>query len=532
MAHLSTPRLPNELMGLVFGQFCLHCEDAYNESWDRRPLRPIESDRKLQQAKAKPWYAIDRHALCSLSLTCRQFRDVAQPILYHEFVLGNGDSWYSDAYQWEDRLAPFIRTLARRPDLARLVKVIHISHHTLSTSEDKEQSRRNVLLEAVSAIGVDLPAAWKKRVEIWDSICLSEKFDWPDVYPIFSEFYLDDHPRMTEKQGRQLWRAMTQKSMPSRRWMNAELVAMLLAHTPNIDIISIQSSPGWPTCGIAESSLPALGITHLPVKRLDLGMLAGPIIKISDNLETLNFQGYISNLRSIKMEMPCLKTLRIIDGSLSAERLSNVLEGCTRGLVSFEYEAGQRRWQENVRAPDPIFQLSDAIDSLQRHKNTLQILHLDLSARPRDIRIVKQRANMRDFTALQHLWINILLLFPNPFRPTLERPVVAEKSPADAEVLVEFLPHSIVSLEIYYDIQCLVRNALHGLPAVKSEKFPFLKKVVYGPGGRGNLGQAFEAEGVSFSTTVQHLCQAKTYLQGLNTDSRLEIPDRDSDDGL
>ncbi|KAF5562834.1 hypothetical protein FPHYL_5488 [Fusarium phyllophilum] len=459
MAHLSTPH-------------------AYNESWDQRPLRPIESDRKLQQAKAKPWYSIDRQTLCSLSLTCRQFRDVAQPILYHEFVLGYGDSWYSDAYQWEDRLAPFIRTLARRPDLARLGKVIHISHHTL---------------KAASALGVDLPAAWKKRVEISDSICPSEKFDWPGVYPIFSEFYLDDHPRMTEKQERQLRRAMTQKSMPGGRCMNAELVAMLLAHTPNIEIISIQSSPGWPTCGIAESSLTALGITHLPVKRLHLGMPAGPIIKISDHLETLNFQGYI---------------------------------------ISFEYEAGQRRWQDNVRTPDPIFQLSDAIDSLQRHKNTLQILHLDLSARPRDIKIVKQRANMRDFTALRHLWTNLLLLFPNPFRPTLRRPVVAERSPADAEVLVEFLPHSIVSLEIYYDIKCLVSNALHGLPAVKSEKFPFLKKVVYGPGGRGNPGQAFEAEGVRFSTTVQHLCQAKTYLQGLNTDSRLEIPDRDSDDGL
>ncbi|KAF5712807.1 hypothetical protein FMUND_8241 [Fusarium mundagurra] len=317
---------------------------------------------------------------------------------------------------------------------------------------------------------------------------------------------------MTEKQERQLRRAMTQKSMPGRLWMNAELVAMLLAHTPNIDIISIQSSPGWPTCGIAESSLPALGITHLPVKRSDLGMPVGPIIKISDNLETLNFQGYIN-------------------GFLSAERLSNALEGSTGGLVSFEYEAGQRRQQNYDRTPDAHFQLPDAIDSLQRHKSTLQILHLDLSARHRDIRRVRPGVNMRDFTALQHLWINILLLFPNPFPPTLGIPVNAAMSPADAEILVEFLPRSIVSLGIYRDVRCLVRNALRGLPAAKSEKLPFLK-VVYGPGGRGNLSQAFEAEGVIFRTTVQHLCQAKTYLQGLNTDSRLEFPDGDSDDEL
>jgi hypothetical protein len=136
---------------------------------------------------------------------------------------------------------------------------------------------------------------------------------------------------------------------------------------------------------------------------------------------------------------------------------------------------------------------------------------------------------MRDFTALKHLWINILLLFPNPFSPTLGIPLNAAMSPADAEILVEFLPRSIVSLEIYHDIGRLVSKALHGLPAVKSGKFPLLK-VVCRPGGRGNLSQAFEAEGVSFSISVHHLCRAKTYLHGLDTDSRLEFRDRDSED--
>ncbi|KAI1011779.1 hypothetical protein LB503_004387 [Fusarium chuoi] len=347
MAHISVPRLPSEIQALIFSQFCLHCQDSYNDSWDQRPLQPLLSLEDFQDARDNPRHSIDRQTLCSLSLSCRQFRDVAQSILHHEFVLGHGDSWFSDAYQWDDRLAPFVRTLARRPDLARLVKVIYISHHIFSTSEDKEQSRRNILLEAACALGIDLPAAWKKRVEIRDSICPSEKLDWPDVYPVFSEFYLDDHPRMTEKQERQLRRAMTQKSMPGRRWMNAELVAMLLAHTPNIEIISIQSSPGWPTCGIAKSSLPLLGVIHLPVKRLDLGMQAGPIINICDNLETLNLHGYIGNLGSFKIEMPCLKNLRITDGSLSSFRLSKILEGCTGGLVAFEYEAGYGRQQND-----------------------------------------------------------------------------------------------------------------------------------------------------------------------------------------
>ncbi|SCO81555.1 uncharacterized protein FRV6_05768 [Fusarium oxysporum] len=525
MAHPSTPRLPNEILVLIFSHFCLHCQDAYNESWDERPLRPIASQRKEQQAEAKPWYSIDRQTLCSLSLTCRQFRDIAQPVLYHEFVLGYGDSWISEVYQWNDRLAPFVRTLARRPDLARLVKVIYISHRVFSTSEDKEEPRRNILLEAANALGVDLPAAWKERVEIWDYICLWEKFDWPDVYPVFSEFYLDDHRRLTEKQERQLRRAMSEKSMPGRRWMNAELIAMLLAHTPNIEIISIQSSRGWPTCGIAESSMPALGVTHLPVKRLDLGMPAHPIVKISDNLETLNFHGYIGNLGYIKMEMPSLKSLRITEGFLSAVRLSKVLEGCTGGLVAFEYEAAQGRRQNNDQTPAVNFQLSDAIELLRLHKSTLQILHLDLTARRVDIRRIEPGVNMRDFTALQHLWINTLLLFPIVLPPTLG-------TPADAEILVQFLPRSIVSLEIYRDGRCFVSDALHGLVAVKSEQFPFLKWVILGPRGGGDLGRVSKAAGVSFSTKVYRLCQVKTYLQGPNTDSRLEFPDWDSDDEL
>ncbi|KAF5712227.1 hypothetical protein FGLOB1_4605 [Fusarium globosum] len=177
MVHLSVPRLPNEIQALIFSHFCLHCQDAYNDSWDQRPLQPLLSLEDFQDARAKPRHSIDRQTLCSLSLSCKQFRDVAQSILHHEFVLGHGDSWFSDEYQWDDRLAPFVRTLAPRPDLARLVKVIYISHHIFSTSEDKEQSRRNILLEAAGALGIYLPAAWKKRMEIRDSICPSEKFD-------------------------------------------------------------------------------------------------------------------------------------------------------------------------------------------------------------------------------------------------------------------------------------------------------------------------------------------------------------------
>ncbi|RKL50614.1 hypothetical protein BFJ72_g67 [Fusarium proliferatum] len=130
---------------------------------------------------------------------------------------------------------------------------------------------------------------------------------------------------------------------------------------------------------------------------------------------------------------------------------------------------------------------------------------------------------MRDFTALQHLWISTILLCPSAPRPD---------TPADAETFVDFLPRSIISLEIYRYLRCSTDNALQRLAAVKHEKFPFLKKVVYGPKNRGNLGQAFEVEDVSFSTKIRSLSLGKGYLQGPNTDSRLEFPDWDSDEEL
>jgi hypothetical protein len=150
---------------------------------------------------------------------------------------------------------------------------------------------------------------------------------------------------------------------------------------------------------------------------------------------------------------------------------------------------------------------------------------MDLTARREDIRRVKPGVNMRDFTGLQHLWINTLLLFPIILPPTLG-------TPAGAEILVQFLPRSIVSLVTYRDGRCFVSDALHGLAAVKSQKFPFLKWVVLGPRGGGTFDQVFKAAGVKFSNKVYRLRQVRQYIQGPNADSRLEFPAYDREDDL
>ncbi|KAF4332281.1 hypothetical protein FBEOM_13931 [Fusarium beomiforme] len=335
MAYLSIPRLPSEVLHLIFGHFCLHCQDAYSESCDERPLRPAKSHSEKQKKDAKPWYSITRQTLCSLSLACRQFRDVAQSVLHHEFVLGCGDSWRSQVYTWESRLAPFVRTLARQPYLAYLVKVVYINGRIFDFSQDGEQPHRAILIEAAGALGVDLSTAWKERIPM---ISDGEAHDWPDVYPIFIDSYLDNDCTLTEEQERQLQSAMSRGLMPGRRWMNGELVAMLLAQVPNVHHISIEGGRGWPTYGLPVSTFPALGITQLPAKTLDLCTMACPLVQLSTHLETLNLH-QIQALAVSAVEMPCLKTLRVISGVLTAESLSSLLRACTGGLVAFECKA-------------------------------------------------------------------------------------------------------------------------------------------------------------------------------------------------
>ncbi|KAF4450073.1 hypothetical protein F53441_6778 [Fusarium austroafricanum] len=397
----STPRLPNDILSIIFSHFCLHYQDHYNETWDQRPLRTIRPSREKQQPDAKSWYSIDRNTLFAACLSSKCLRDVAQPSLYHEFVLGYGDSWKSKLYTWQGQLASFIRTLARRPDLSYKVKIIYIHTHLFRDSNEKH---RAALLEAARALGIDLPAVWKRRTS---SISASDAQDWPEVYLIFLSSYLDQNLRLTEEQERVLREAMTMRSEPGRRWLNPELITMLIAQTRHLEYLSLQDDGSWPTNGLPGSALQALGVSSLPLKMLDLGIGPSPIIKsASSNLQTLNLYQCSRNFRESISEMPCLKTLRITDSSMEASTLRNLLNACTGGLVAFEFEAPQPiepvhdgrshcGFEGNPVIPDKHFQPSDVIESLQRHRSTLKVLHLDLSGRKLRTRKIPSEMNLK-----------------------------------------------------------------------------------------------------------------------------------------
>ncbi|KAJ3544251.1 hypothetical protein NM208_g3158 [Fusarium decemcellulare] len=370
MDCISLADLSAEILLSICGYFCLHCQDEYSEAWDTRPLC-YQRRREEQKRGAKSWYSLNRHALFSLSLASKRLRNIAQPILYHEFVLGYDDSWRTDFYSWNGRLASFMRSVTRNPDLASLVKVVHIDTLLLKSQTNEENGA--VIQETASSLGIDLPSAWRRRVE---KVYHVTKWGWPSAYQLFSLSKPDGKGDLDDKEQWNLAIEFHRGDQLGPSWMNGEIVAMLVAQLPNLDRLSLAGSPDcWPRRGFPDTALPALNISTLGLKTLDLGVRADALIQVATGLETLNLHQY--EFWPDFPQMPNLKTLRITEGRFSAYNMKALLSACTGGLRCFEYEAAA----DTPRPPGPDdnhFNLSEAILHLQMHKHTLQTVHLDV----------------------------------------------------------------------------------------------------------------------------------------------------------
>jgi hypothetical protein len=67
----------------------------------------------------------------NLCLVSRHLRQVVEPILSQEFMLGHGEPRWYRHYTWDRRLTAFMRTVAHRRDPASLVKQIYIHPHLI-----------------------------------------------------------------------------------------------------------------------------------------------------------------------------------------------------------------------------------------------------------------------------------------------------------------------------------------------------------------------------------------------------------------
>ncbi|AEO58705.1 hypothetical protein MYCTH_2127753 [Thermothelomyces thermophilus ATCC 42464] len=140
--------LPDELISLILRNFCLHCRQGTRET--PHAYFPATG----QKREERSWYAVDVSALHAMCLVSRRFLPFAQEILYHEFAWAYGDSSASLMDDWSHRLTAFLRTVARKKDLAALVKRVYIClTHFFIIPETEADS---VLEDAAHARGIRL----------------------------------------------------------------------------------------------------------------------------------------------------------------------------------------------------------------------------------------------------------------------------------------------------------------------------------------------------------------------------------------
>lgn len=466
LAMLST--LSTEVLHEIFGYFCLHCSGQHQST----PPHAHRLDTP-QDPDALSWHSLDCHTLFCLCLVSRRFCTIAQPILYHEFVPGYGDSWRSTRYTWNGRLASFVRTVARRRDLAAKVRRVYIHPDLLQSGDTKE--RKDALREAANALQIE------------------------DQEGLVSD----------------------------------DLLALLIALLPNLNHCSLQSRKTR-VQAVCPSALRRARVLSLPLKTLDvvlharcyerellnLGWRAGALLEVATHLQTLNLhmcEGIWTE--SPFPSLPNLKVIRITRSKLTKKGLEGLLRSCN-GLRSFTYETCPPYISLDIIAPgaDPIDQFTpwDAVRCLRWHRETLESLHLDLRKRgvfPQPSGLIHLErsepiVDFRDFNALRHLFLNASAIYDLRY---------TEPPP-----LTQVLPRSITSLQFVGDISCSVEwlsNGIFGLAGAISEgHFPDLKKVTcdtyYTLDNDLVVSAMFAGAGVEFSYDRWPLSKATLHLPG------------------
>lgn len=415
--------IPTEILQLIFTRFCIHCRG--------------ESDfpGPEQDPNQLSWYSLERHTLFSLCLASRRFCEIAQPILYHEFVLGYGHSSRSKLYSWDGRLTSFLRTVKKRRDLATLVKWILI-HPDLLEPIYNEGTR-------------DIPQRPRRVYELAKTRALHRVGD---------------------------------------------LIAILLAQLSKLQRCSLLFG-GTPVETVRTSALQAAGVSSLPVTTVDvsgsatrrtaadylfsLDYRARPFIELSIRLETLNLHMCGSTWSPSPVPfLPNLRTLRITHSRLTDADLKRLLSSCT-GLQNFVYEAtcpSSPSWRQcTMEFGLDHFNAANAATDLDRFHATMKSLHLDLRSRlliPFDPNTDSQPAfSFRDFTVLEHLFLNLSELYD----------MSSKESPEDSQVLVKLLPPDIKSLHLAGYIGSSLGRLAIGLlslaDAASEGRFPRLEEV-------------------------------------------------------
>ena len=557
-------RLPTETLTSIFRHFCLHCahpegHDAYFRCRPGRPQQPDDSS----------WYSVEyRKPLHALCLVSRSLRDIVQPILFHEFILGYGDSWRSTQYSWDRRLTSFFQTVIDRRDLAAEVQRLFLHPQLQDCSELEDVAVFEGLRNLAASLGFKLSGALRPSRKP-TSTSSGPVRGPPPVYhapdgalkELVEAYLIECSCPVMPNRDERISDYISSSEAKQRYRLTAALFAILVTQLPNLQRLSFQPSL-FHNEVISQATLRSVHTSALSrLQTLDISTrdwtaffnlfseARAMLTSSAASLTTLNLHmcdTFWSEARSSPPpNLSGLKHIHLTRCRLTEKQLQKLLSSCSSGLQAFVFEAAypyDGTWWDSYEH----FQPSDAVTHLGAHEDTLKSLHLDLRARGRRKPHSKEHktdgghihpiSSLERFTALEHLLINSSSICGSSETSDME--IAAGRR----QPLVAILPPNIIALDIVgylgvKDSPHLVQGLIGLAESLSRGQFERLKQVRCDSSQEidEHVASLFGAHGVNFSQQEWPLSESTVDIMDVPEPLRYvdyPLPDESEDEDL
>ncbi|RSM01535.1 hypothetical protein CEP52_008468 [Fusarium oligoseptatum] len=393
--------LPLDLLLPIIQSFCFHCRGEPNAPYPEAQY--VQDKRQWPHASPDPE---DQKALLSLCLVSKEFRSLAQNVMYHDIRLERANNSLSPSADW--KLPTLLQTIISRPDLARVVKSLRVNVYY--TVEPRIDDIWDVCEQAAETLGLTLPGVWHRWAK-------GPREDLPIHMEEFFFRNMNDAVR-------------ADVGGEEGRYMVRELLKMLLALLPNLEHANIE--PELPS----PAAMRALGIESLPWKEVTLWE-SSRLMEMATNVETLTVTSAV-----YRCPIPAsVKTVRI-HCQQTTQWFTECLQNCT-GITSFSYQTSSE-YSFCLNTSYFTTDVGEIIRFLHGCRTTLKSLYLDIRHRPCGPTRLKARllvSSLKEYTVLEDLLLCSNSLFP--------KSTITKEFPSD-KVLIDILPSSISCLSILH----------------------------------------------------------------------------------
>ncbi|KAK5989379.1 hypothetical protein PT974_10898 [Cladobotryum mycophilum] len=391
----SAPYFPNEILKLIFRQFCSHCCD--------QPVS-ISSLSFVDEALS---HQSGCQTLSSLCLVSKRFQDIAQPLLYHKFIAGYRHDEPPAALHRQ--FISFTQTIIQRRDLSKIVEKVCIQMNLPRVSFSPGPSWQIRLRRPPPS---PLPESTPNVEKILDTlraaahILAPSTFSQPDDASAGTKAHEEDKVKSLFSPMGGFGQLFNCES-----YLATELVLTLIALLPNATHAVLQ------TCGHLHSdeqnylplALQVFDQPNLAIKTMETDWSVPSLVRITHStihLENLHIHQCsrfpLGRIFTIP-PMPNLKHLSLTHCRLDSPGLKYLIGQCTGKLYSFTYEPpgyGKTAHNNPLGHSAHYFSLKYIAGMLGNHCQTLKSLHLDY----RHSTLKLSLSELRNFASLTHLF--------------------------------------------------------------------------------------------------------------------------------